>query len=120
MDPKEYYGYTVYPDGTIISKKGHILKPYKHYRYRKTQWTDYCWAVTINKKRHKVHQVLAACFLPPMPTDGWYCIDHIDGNKDNNVVSNLRWCDFRENSSKGNRSLEAYTAMKNAQQLSHE
>ena len=45
------------------------------------------------KKYFKVHQLIAKTFLPN-PNQ---CINHKDGNKENNHVSNLEWCTHSEN-----------------------
>ena len=43
-----------------------------------------------------VHRAFAIAFVPN--PDNKACIDHKDGNKRNNRVSNLRWCTVQENS----------------------
>ena len=48
----------------------------------------------MNKKF--VHHVVANLFIPKIK--GKWIIDHIDGNKHNNHVSNLRWVTSSENS----------------------
>lgn len=47
-------------------------------------------------KRFKVHRLVAIAFLDR--PDGKDCVNHIDGNKWNNQVSNLEWCTRSENS----------------------
>lgn len=46
-------------------------------------------------KTLKIHRLVAEAFLPVIK--GKPHIDHIDGNKHNNNVSNLRWCTHSEN-----------------------
>lgn len=46
-------------------------------------------------KSHKVHALVATAFLPN--TLKKPCVNHKDGNKTNNHVSNLEWVTFSEN-----------------------
>ena len=52
--------------------------------------------------RFKVHQMVMWCYGPQSPGDG-YVIDHIDENKLNNHISNLRWLLRGENVSRSHR-----------------
>lgn len=46
-------------------------------------------------KPKKIHRLVADAFIPnPLNKK---CINHIDGNKSNNTVSNLEWCNHSEN-----------------------
>lgn len=51
--------------------------------------------VTINGKPDRLHRIIAKVFIPN--PDGKPFIDHIDGNRLNNDVSNLRWATASEN-----------------------
>lgn len=48
-----------------------------------------------NRKRPYVHQLIAQTFIPN--PEGKPCVDHINGNKTDNRVENLRWCTHKEN-----------------------
>lgn len=43
----------------------------------------------------RVHKIVAVAFVPN--PDNKKCIDHIDGDKQNNAAWNLRWCTYKEN-----------------------
>lgn len=45
----------------------------------------------------KLHRLLAIAFIPN-PND-FPCVNHIDGNKDNNSLDNLEWCTYAYNNS---------------------
>lgn len=47
------------------------------------------------KKSMLLHRLVAKAFIPN--PNGYREIDHIDRNKENNHVDNLRWCTRREN-----------------------
>ena len=46
-------------------------------------------------KKYYVHRLLAEAFLPKR--EGKYFINHIDGDRWNNDLSNLEWCTLQEN-----------------------
>lgn len=45
-----------------------------------------------------LHRLLAEAFIPN--PDNKPCIDHKDGNRQNNSISNLRWASYSENNSR--------------------
>jgi len=47
----------------------------------------------------KVHRLVAIVFIPN--NDNKQQVNHIDGNRTNNIISNLEWIDNRENISHG-------------------
>lgn len=55
-----------------------------------------------NNKSTKVtiHRLLAETFIPN--PDNKPCVDHKDGNRQNNALSNLRWATFTDNNSRFN------------------
>lgn len=51
--------------------------------------------ITLNNKSVYIHSLVAQFFLGERPVD--HVIDHIDRNKVNNCVKNLRYCSHQEN-----------------------
>ena len=47
------------------------------------------------KKWYKIHRIVALAFIPN--PENKQCIDHINTNKKDNRVENLRWCTVKEN-----------------------
>ena len=56
----------------------------------------HCIACKDRKEYHfYVHRIVAKAFLQKI--DGKICVNHKDGNKNNNSLSNLEWCSYGEN-----------------------
>lgn len=93
--PRDFHGYTVRADGIIIGKKGKILKQEKRFR-RNNSGFDWCVRLYYKGKKKKwtVSRLMAACFLGNI--DGME-IDHIDGNPQNNKITNLEIVTSAEN-----------------------
>ena len=86
---KEYPNYRIYSNGIIYSErlKRNLRQHYDSCGYRHV--TLYKGSKT-DRKTFKVHVLVAKAFLEN-PYD-YKEINHKDGNKDNNDVSNLEWC----------------------------
>lgn len=71
-----------------------ILKPYKHNYYTIKLWKN------GKSKNYNIHSLVAIAFLNHIPNKFINVIDHIDSNKFNNKLENLRIISMRENLSK--------------------
>lgn len=91
-------GNILYSNGTITSKKGQILKCYidTNDGYVRASSISKCYGTTL------LHRAIALEFIPipekykNIPIDKLQ-VNHIDGNKLNNDISNLEWCTCKEN-----------------------
>lgn len=88
---KDYY--LIFEDGTVYSEKSGIyLKPFETNGYLR---------YGLVKEDGKIqsffgHRLVAMAFIPNNNKERTF-INHIDGNKHNNHISNLEWCTGSEN-----------------------
>lgn len=86
-----YENYTISDTGIVTNEDTNkVLKPKMNYGYL---------LVTLSKKGRcktfRVHRLVAEAFIPN--PDNLPVIDHIDTDRTNNNISNLRWCTAKEN-----------------------
>lgn len=84
--------YAITRDGQVWSyKKPNGVRPHAG-RFLKLQKTarGYFKIMFRDRKRFLVHRLVALTYIPQKP--GHIQINHKDGNKTNNSVSNLEWC----------------------------
>jgi hypothetical protein len=87
-DTGEVYSRKMYnnPNGRIRK-----LKPYVD----STGYPRVVLSEHSKPKSIRVHYLVASAFLPKGKNDK--CVNHKDGNKQNNNVSNLEWCSYSHN-----------------------
>lgn len=79
--------------GYSVSNKGRIRKDSTGQIMVQSKNGGYC-RITISKH---IHRLVASAFLEKPSDDAKCWVDHIDGNRSNNDVSNLRWVTPSEN-----------------------
>ena len=87
MNEIEFNGYTIREDGTITNKDGSVKTPYgKGYDAVKLYYNG-------RYNQHYVHRLVAEAFIDGRDET----VNHKDGNKRNNHVSNLEWMSYSDN-----------------------
>lgn len=78
-------------DGRIQTLKGHMLTPCKG----NGSYYNVSMCKDNVARSMRVHRLVAIAFIPN--PNNYRCVNHKDGNKLNNKVSNLEWCTNRQN-----------------------
>lgn len=89
---KDYENYEVSENGDVRNvKTGRIMKLYLQQGYYRVSLIK---SKNV-KKSEAVHRLVAIAFIPNI--DNKPIIDHINQNKTDNNISNLRWSTYKEN-----------------------
>ena len=92
MEVNGFENYLIYPSGKVYSKKSkRYLNPYcnSHGYLNVNLYKD------GKKKIYKIHRLVGLYYIPN--PDNKICLDHIDRNRKNNKLNNLRWATYSEN-----------------------
>ncbi|MBX3017968.1 MAG: HNH endonuclease [Bdellovibrionaceae bacterium] len=91
------YDINVFPDGRVWSNKlGRFLKPFYHGAPH-AKYPSVAVRVDGKTRSKKVGHLVLETFVGPRP-EGYHAA-HLDGNKDNSSLSNMRWVTPTENES---------------------
>jgi hypothetical protein len=82
-----FYDHTISENGIVTGPNG-IIMPFDFNRYA---------GVCIHGRKYYVHRLLAHVFVPNPRPDIFTLVDHIDRDKTNNSISNLRWSNYALN-----------------------
>jgi len=91
MEIEGYENYLIYPDGKVQNKKTkRYLKPGEHNGYLQVNLCKDGIYKTI-----MIHRLVAIHYIPN--PDNKPCVDHINRDKKDNRIENLRWVSVSEN-----------------------
>lgn len=95
-----YDGYKINRSGYCIGRRGYILKPLFNGRY-------YYYHMPSDGIGHKpmIHRLVALTFIPN--PEGLETVDHINENKADNRVENLRWMTRGDNAKRASKTTNA-------------
>jgi len=92
MEIEGYENYLIYPDGKVYNQK------YKRYLKPSNDGAGYLFVNLYKggkRKLHKIHRLIGIHYIPN--PDNKICLDHINRNRSDNRIENLRWATHSEN-----------------------
>lgn len=90
---EEYPFYKIYSDGRVYSIK--LKKFICGHKNKRGYFSFSLYDISGNRKHKGLHQLLAMAFIPN--PNNYEIVRHLDDNKDNNCLTNLKWGTTQEN-----------------------
>jgi hypothetical protein len=87
--------YYVDENGRVFSLCNGVYSELKERKHRQG-YIRYALCESSTVKQFYAHRLVAECYIPKV--EGKDFVNHLDGDKTNNHVSNLEWCTKKENS----------------------
>lgn len=79
--------------GYKVSRVGQVVGPRKELKI--SHDVNGYPRIKIKGKYYNLHRILSLTFIPNLDHNTYNVVDHIDRNKENYSLSNLRWCSLK-------------------------
>jgi len=94
----KYKNYYVTEDGRVISKnRKYKDRDYKEIKpnIKRSGYANAILSIEGKVKHVPIHRLVAETYIPN--PNNLPCVNHVDGDKLNNHITNLEWVDYKEN-----------------------
>lgn len=85
----------LYPNSCYNKTNKGVFRPERILKHKTKRYAGVTLSNGKNKIYPNIHRLVALAFIPN--PNNKPCVNHIDGDKQNNCVSNLEWLDWADN-----------------------